>query len=512
MFAQFLVYNHKGLQKKTPHKAKRGGVSMSILDMDASELSEKIREGKISSQKATDIYIRHLEHVNPSINCLVEDRFNIARQEAKEADRKLKEGHATGRLFGVPISVKECFHVEGMKTTGGLKHRKNHIVHEDAEVVKRLKAEGAIILGKSNTPSLCFYQETVNPLYGTTNNPWDPSCSSGGSSGGEGALMSVGGAAVGLGADIGGSIRFPSHFNGIIGFKSGNDQVSQNGNYPYIEYEEQQRMLGIGAMGKSVRDARLVNNILGKASDNSSPDLSSFELVIPQFYSCPLGVETGRLIRTVKEDFEDDFSLQVDEPPLFTESTLIWQQLMSLDGGKALKKHLLVNEKQLSPYIEFIRSKISKSDVHDYLTWAMIGMRLFQPSKRRLNYIREFLKSGDERLHKYLDRRLIVMPVYHSPAPEHGVLYKELFSIQKTFLRFLPYIAYANVWGLPSLTIPVGESAKGLPISVQIMSRVGNEEALFQFGELLEKRYRGYERCRKYDETGKKEEVAAHLA
>lgn len=485
---------------------------MSILDMDATELAQRIKDGSVSSQKATEAYIKHLEAVNPTINCLVEDRFDTARKEAEEADRMLKDGQSKGKLFGVPVSVKECFDVSGMKTTGGLMHRKDHVVKQDAEVIGRLKAEGAIILGKSNTPSLCFYQETVNPLYGTTNNPWDPSCSSGGSSGGEGALMSVGGASVGLGADIGGSIRFPSHFNGVIGFKSGNDRVSQKGNYPYIEHEEQQRMLGIGAMGKSVRDARLINDIISKEASAPKIDLSSFELVVPQFYSCPLGVETGRLIRTIKEDFEEDFSTKVDEPPHFGESTLIWQQLMSLDGGRALRKHLLVNDKQLSPYIEYIRSIVSKSDVHDYLSWALIGMRLFQPSKRRLKQIQELLKAGDERLKTYLDRRIIVMPVYHSPAQEHGVLYKELFSIQKTFLRYLPYIAYANVWGLPSLTVPVGESAKGLPISVQIMSSVGNEEALFQFGELLEKKYRGYERCEKYDQINKREQKATHLA
>lgn len=484
---------------------------MSILDMDASEIACRIREGKLSSQQAVETYIKHLEAINPSINCLVEDRFDSARKEAIEADRKLKEGQSKGKLFGVPISVKECFHVDKMKTTGGLLHRKEYIVTEDAEIVQKLKGEGAIILGKSNTPSLCFYQETVNPVYGATNNPWDPTCSSGGSSGGEGALMSVGGAAVGIGADIGGSIRFPSHFNGVVGFKSGMNQVSQKGNFPYIEYEEQQRMLGIGAMGKSVRDARLINSILSEES-STVDDLSSFEMVVPQFYNCPLGVETGRLIRTIKEDFEDEFSMLVDEPPLFSESTLIWQQLMSLDGGRALRKHLLVNEKQLSPYIEYVRSKVSKSDVHDYLSWAMIGMRLFQPSKRRLDKIRSILKAGDERLRTYLDRRIIVMPVYHSPATTHGELYKELFSIQKTFLKYMPYIAYGNVWGLPSLTIPVGESAKGLPIAVQIMSRVGNEEALFQFGELLEKRYRGFVRCDKYDQKQKQEGVAAHLA
>ena len=125
--------------------------------------------------------------------------------------------------------MKESFHVEGMRTTGGLLNRKESIQDADAEVVRKLRNEGAIILGKTNTPALCFCQETDNKLYGRTNNPWDLTRTAGGSSGGEGVLIAIGGAAVGLGSDIGGSIRLPSHFNGVVGFKSGNSQVSSVG-------------------------------------------------------------------------------------------------------------------------------------------------------------------------------------------------------------------------------------------------------------------------------------------
>ncbi|MCF6409340.1 amidase [Pseudalkalibacillus salsuginis] len=480
---------------------------MTILDMDASEIAARIKEGKITSELAVETYIKHIEAINPKLNCMTEDRFDASRKEARQSDVLLKEGHANGKLFGVPVSIKESFNVEGMKTTGGLVHRKDFVAKDDAEVVRLLKKEGAIVLGKTNTPSLCFYQETENPVYGRTNNPWDLEATAGGSSGGEGSLMGAGGAAVGLGADIGGSIRFPCHFNGVVGFKSGNDQVSQEGNYPYVEFEEQKRMLGIGAMGKSVRDTRLINSIIS-IKQPITVDLSSFELVVPQFYSCPLGVQTGRLVRTIKEDFEQDFSIQLDEPPFFNESSLIWQQLMSLDGAKALRKHLMVNDKQPSVYVEFLKSKYSRSDIHTFLSWAMIGARLFRPSGKRLKTLREILRKGDDRLQTYLDHRLIVIPVYHSPAPPHGQLYKELFSFSKTFLRYMPYIAYGNTWGLPSLTVPVGETSKGLPISVQVMSRVGNEAALFEFGELLENKYRGYRRCDQHDVIKKEQETA----
>ncbi|MFK4997846.1 amidase family protein [Bacillus sp. N9] len=151
--------------------------------------------------------------------------------EAEAADLQVNAGNAKGKLFGVPISVKESFHVREMKTTSGLLHRKDMVMTEDAAIVQKLKDEGAIILAKTNTPSLCFCQESDNKLYGRTNNPWDVRKTAGGSSGGEAALIAVGGAAAGIGSDIGGSIRFPSHFNGVIGFKSGRNQVDVGGSF-----------------------------------------------------------------------------------------------------------------------------------------------------------------------------------------------------------------------------------------------------------------------------------------
>ncbi|TLS36587.1 amidase [Pseudalkalibacillus caeni] len=472
---------------------------MSILDLDAVTLAQKIADGQISSAEATDTYIRHLQQINPKINCLVENRFEEARKEALEADRKVEEGRASGKLHGVPISVKECFHVKGMKTTGGLPYRAGKIEQEDAYVIARLKEEGAIILGKTNTPALCFCQETDNKHYGRTNNPWDLNKTSGGSSGGEGALMAVGGAAVGLGADIGGSIRFPSHFNGVVGFKSGNNQVSQQGNFPFIKIDEQERMLGIGAMGKTVRDARLVNSIISDFTPNKV-DLSSFTLTIPRKHpEFPLGEDTERIVERFAEDFSGSHAVERQTPPFFEESSLIWQEIMSLDGGKGITG-LLSDKGNGSPLKEYMKEKMFKnSEIHYYLTWALIGTRLFKPNKKRVGEIREILHRGDIALEEYFSQRILVLPVYHSSAPLHGELYKQLFSIRKTFKVYMPYIAYANVWGLPSLVIPVAEDAEGMPLSIQLISSTGNEEALFQLGERFERQFRGYKRCTTYD-------------
>ena len=472
---------------------------MSVLDLDATALAEKIERGEITSTQAAAEYISHLEELNPSVNCLVEKRFEEARLEAGKCDDLLRKGkvqetqEAKGRLFGVPISMKEAFDVAGMKTTGGLIHR-NKKLARDAEIVSRLKSEGAIILGKTNTPTLCFCQETDNKLYGRTNNPWDLARTAGGSSGGEGALMAMGGAAVGIGSDIGGSIRFPAHFNGVIGFKSGNSQVSDDGAYPPFTDPLQTRMLGIGAMAKSVRDARLINEII--ATDQpAKKNLADFTVTIPdQQLVYPASDRTRQLLGEVKAYIGKNQMTLDEQPPMYRESALFWQLIMSIDGASNVAKEAFA-ARPANIYREWVQELfLQNSEWHRNLTWALIGSNMFKPSAAKLDQVRETVQSGDYLVQTYLQDKLLILPVYHSPAPLHGKLYAEIFSVRKTYLKYMPFIAYPNVWGLPSLTIPVGEE-DALPVGIQVISALGNEDAIFQLGEQIEQGFRGWKRA-----------------
>src|SRR5690606_35220129 len=138
------------------------------LDMDATAVKEAIQNGEISATDAVNTYIEHIEKVNGMLNAFVQNRFEEARKEAALVDEKIKRGEISGKLLGVPITIKDSFDIKGMTTTGGIPHLKDATASEDAEVVKRLKKEGAIFLGKTNTPVLCFCQETDNKLYGRT--------------------------------------------------------------------------------------------------------------------------------------------------------------------------------------------------------------------------------------------------------------------------------------------------------------------------------------------------------
>lgn len=471
-----------------------------LLDWDAVEAAKRIREGAVTSVEITNRYIAHALKLNAEVNALTQERFEAALHEAEAADEQVRQGKPLGRLHGVPISMKDCFHVEGMATTAGLPYRNRLIETKDADIVAMLKREGAIIIGKTNTPALCFCQETDNTLHGRTNNPWDVKRTAGGSSGGEGALIAAGGAVVGVGADIGGSIRFPSHFNGVIGFKSGNKQVSAVGNYPHVSIEEQDRMLGIGAMAKSVRDARLLNELMAHTTPNAI-DLSRFRLVIPgRQPRLPLGADTEAALNSLRDELGATYPVHTDVPPFFHEAAVVWQQIMSINGARHIQE-LMSEGGRLKPLTEYVKVRVRKgrSEVHPYLSWAIIGAALFKPSEKRMSEIRALLKQGDEQLAAYFEKTIVVLPVYHVAAPLHGQVYREIFSVRKTYLQYMPYVAYANVWGLPALTVPVAEDANGLPIGVQLISRVGNEEALFQLGEQLEQKFRGYRRCTKYD-------------
>lgn len=466
-----------------------------LLDMDASTLATKIREREITSVEATNSYIRHLKKVNPHINALVENRFDQALQEAQVCDETIAKGESTGKLFGVPISMKECFAVKGMRTTGGLPHRRNVIDPDDAVIVQKLRSEGAIILGKTNTPALCFCQETDNTVYGRTNNPWNLKHTAGGSSGGEGSLIAVGGAAVGIGSDIGGSIRFPAHFNGVIGFKSGRQQVSPIGHYPILGIKEQVTMLGIGAMSKSVQDAELIHSILIE-EPTEKIDIDEFHYYVPHpLTNLPMSPSTTAIVDAVRSYLTKRHTVHLDSAPYLEESAIMWQLIMSYDGAESLVD-IVANGSWRKIVREYTKSRLGmKAELHPNLTWAILGAKTFQPSAKKWAELMKQWETASHIVNQYLHKRILILPVYHSTASKHGKVYKEIFSIRKTFPKYMPYIAYANTFGLPSLVLPVGEDEQGLPISIQLITSIGQEDALFHAGRELEQTFRGYKRC-----------------
>jgi fatty acid amide hydrolase len=190
-----------------------------LINLSATKLIELIDKGEVTSRQVTQHFIDRIEQQNPAINAVVITLFEPALKDADHADELFKLGKRTGKFHGLPISIKECLDLKGTPSTMGVMRRKNDIRQNTDDYIAALQREGAIILGKTNVAQLLMYIESCNPVYGVTKNPFNPTYTCGGSSGGEGAVISYGGSPIGIGTDIGGSVRFPAAFCGICSIK-----------------------------------------------------------------------------------------------------------------------------------------------------------------------------------------------------------------------------------------------------------------------------------------------------
>src|SRR5699024_3183451 len=167
---------------------------------------------------------------------------------------------------------------------------------------------------------------------------------------------------------------------------------------------------------------------------------------------------------------------------------------MSINGGED-RKQLDYNNQRKNLYLTYLKEKLTNNtEWHEYLLWALIGSSLFKPSHKRIAEINQIIKNGDKLLNDYFKNRLLILPVYKNGTRKHGKIFKEIFSIKKTFQQYMPYTAYSNVWGLPSLTLLINADEENMPIAIQIISINGNEDAIFSLGKILEKQFRGYKR------------------
>jgi fatty acid amide hydrolase 2 len=205
-----------------------------ILSASGVALARAIRDRRVTSVAVVQAHVDRARRVNPALNAIVRDRYDAALREAALADERTSSVHRDDLpvLHGVPCTIKEAYALEGMPNTSGLWARRNVVATLDATAVARLRAAGAIPLGVTNTSELCMWFESQNEVWGRTNNAYDSARTAGGSSGGEGAIVGAGASPIGLGSDVGGSIRMPSFFNGVFGHKPTGGLVPSTGSHP----------------------------------------------------------------------------------------------------------------------------------------------------------------------------------------------------------------------------------------------------------------------------------------
>ncbi|MCA9542314.1 MAG: amidase, partial [Myxococcales bacterium] len=227
-----------------------------LFDLPIGALTARMRAGTLSPVDLVEAHIERATALDATLNIFTRTRYDAAREEARAMAERYRRNDAVPVLAGVPCSIKEMIQVEGMPQTAGLVWRRHFVAERDATVVRRLRRAGAVVLGVTNVPEAGLWMETHNRLYGRTGNPWDPRRTPGGSSGGEGAIIAAGGAVFGLGSDIGGSIRIPSAFCGVLGHKPSGGLVPTTGHWP--NDGSGGAMLCIGPIARSVDDLRLL--------------------------------------------------------------------------------------------------------------------------------------------------------------------------------------------------------------------------------------------------------------
>ncbi len=252
-----------------------------LVELSASEMARQIVAGSVTSVELIEAHIRRIEAVNPRLNAVVTPLFAQARAEAATADLARRRGDPLGPLHGVPITIKECFHLAGTSATEGIGRFASEKMTVDSPLVRRLRRAGAIVLGKTNLPQLMLSHETDNPVYGRTNNPWDLERSPGGSSGGEAAIIAAGGSPLGLANDLGGSIRQPAHSCGICGIKPTTLRLTNAGTRDNLHGMEAIRPQP-GPLARSVEDLVLALRVLADVEPGEiDPQIAPVELGDP---------------------------------------------------------------------------------------------------------------------------------------------------------------------------------------------------------------------------------------
>lgn len=463
-----------------------------IVSFSALELAAKIRARELSSREVIEAHIRRIELVNPALNAVVATRFDEALSEARAADEQLAHSDvdALPPLFGVPCTIKEFYAVRGMPQTGGLWIRRHEIATEDALVVRRLRAAGAIVLGVTNVPEGGLWLETHNRVYGLTNNPWDLRRTPGGSSGGEGAIVAAGGSPFGMGSDIGGSIRLPAAFCGVAGHKPTGRMVPNTGHWPPLG-GELRAYLCCGPIARRVDDLSALWRIVAgpdepgfvepfTLGDPDSVALSDLT-VFPVEHS---GVSAEPALRVAVEDavrvlVQRGARVGRLRSDVFRRALWVWGAMMSEDEGVSYAE-LVSGDPELSVLRELGKLALGRSRHTGPVLALIFGERLMRraPSRHSRRLIEIGKALGRELEDTLGDRGVIVHPPYARTAPYH----------RAPLLRPLDagFTSIFNVLELPATQVPTGIDARGLPLGVQVIAARGRDHLCLAAASAIE--------------------------
>ncbi len=448
----------------------------------AHQLAALIRDGKVSAIEVVQAHLERIAEVNPALNAVVQITADTALAAAREADAMQASGAELGPLHGVPITVKDNIPVAGVTMTNGTVGMKDFVPDEDATVVKRIKDAGAIVLGKTNLPEIGMAGESDNLVYGRTNNPYDLDRSPGGSSGGESAIIAAGGSPLGIGTDIGGSIRYPAHCCGIAGIKPTMGRIPWHAPYGYTDELRQS-----GPMARSVDDLILSLPLMA-GPDWRDPSAPPAPLGVPDdvdiaalniaYYAdngviTPVDAIMNAVHDAVAVTRDAGASVTEDRPIELAQTMDIFGRLLGASGGQqyldALEAAGTAPE-QVSPMIrEFL----------DGIAGSGVSTADFQRAILQWDLHRSAIWGFFERYDA------VICPVNSHPAPRHGTLSETG--------QGLSYTAAYNVAGLPGVVVRGGTTEDGVPVGVQIVSRAWREDIGLAIARTIETALGGWQ-------------------
>ena len=472
-----------------------------ILFSSATELSENIRNGKLSSYEVVNSFFEQIDKYNHTYNAVVSQNKIAALKKAKEADIALSKGEIWGKLHGVPVTIKDNYKTKGLLTTSGYLPLKNNVPAEDAEIVKLLLAEGCIILGKTNLSVLAMDMQSDNPVFGKTNNPWDITKTSGGSSGGCATALATGMTPLSFGNDLAGSIRLPSSFCGVYGFRPTYGVVSLQG----IQTDPKERVNGIRAMAcagplaRTIDDLELALTIIAnptKEYQRLVPVSRNFDAIdikemriawTDEFGGIPVEHEIKKKIKEYVLRLEKaGASVSKITPDLdFIKVWKTWGSIVGMQAGY-----------QTSNFSRSLGSFFTKGVLRD----VPMHQNIVGPtSVEKYMIAADIQDSVITQLENFFnDYDVWICPVssstafnHHAPSKSYGTfnVYNNPLSVNGNKVHYYmatqAYTIPFSVTESPVLAMPIGLSNQNMPVGIQLVGKRYEDFNLLRIGKIL---------------------------
>lgn len=444
----------------------------------ASSLANMIRSGAASSRDVIEAHLERIDAVNDAVNAVVEVRPDEARAEADAADAQQKAGEPLGVLHGVPFTVKVNLDQRGYTTNEGCETLKDFMATEDSPPVELMRRAGAVALARTNMPDLGLRINTESSLYGVTHNPWKRGRTAGGSSGGEAAAIASGMSPIGLGNDIGGSLRNPAYACGIASIKPSRGRVAQGNPSSELDMPiNDQIMLVNGVLARTVADVRLgLGAVMGSHHRDpqsldaplGGPKVAKHVALVPEPFGGDTHADVAEGVRIAGRALEAaGYEVEEIEPPMVFESYLAWSELMmtSLTLRRARNEKLLGAGGRRFLELAYI----------EYPPATPESMALMHESRYKVEKAwREFMTTYP----------LVVGPVWTQPPFEHGYDIISGDTAMKV-VELFRFVMPANLMGLPAACVASGV-ANGLPTGVQIMGTLFRDDLCLDAAEAIE--------------------------